>query len=89
LREQLFGLLLIIGFYGLSKDLDLRAQHRAVASVDRVPLETLPPLSKGGLVISHFYLLKRSDMIEYLSFYVNRALGDQAPQSEGKRKSGP
>ena len=71
MRQQLLGFLLVIILDGLSEFFDLGAQHRPVASVDRVSFETSPPLSKSGLMNSHFYLLKRNDMIKHLFFYVN------------------
>lgn len=74
LGQKLFGLLLVIVLDGLSESLDLGAQQRPIAPVDRVSFETSPPLSKGGFMISHFSLLNRNDMIKYLLFYVNRPL---------------
>jgi hypothetical protein len=71
MRQKLLGFLLVVVLYNLSEFLDLGAQHRPVAPVDRVSFETSPPLSKSGLMNSHFYLLKRNDMIKHLFFYVN------------------
>jgi hypothetical protein len=73
-RKELLGFLFVAVCYGLSQRLDMRAQHRPVASVDGVSAEASPPLSDCGLVISHFFLLQRNGMIRYLRPKVNLLL---------------
>jgi hypothetical protein len=70
LRQKLLSCLPVVALDGLSECFDLGPQQRSVVAVDRFSFETSPPLSKGGLVISHFSLLKRNVMIKYLFFYV-------------------